>query len=109
MTDRNPDPLSHETTNREVVLALLERLGKPWTLVRSVADRPGHDRRYAMSGQRLKTLGWQHRYPFADGISRTIDWHVANERWWRPVRSGEWNDYYSRQYADRLASSTAAE
>jgi dTDP-glucose 4,6-dehydratase len=102
-------PGAHETTNREVVTALLDRLGKPWTLVRAVADRPGHDRRYAMSGERLRALGWQHRVPFADGITRTIDWYVANERWWRPVRSGEWNEYYSRQYADRLATSTAAE
>ena len=102
-------PGAHETTNREVVTALLRRLDKPWTLVRSVADRPGHDRRYAMSGDRLRALGWQHRHPFADGIARTIDWYVANEQWWRPLRSGEWNDYYSRQYADRLASSTAAE
>jgi len=102
-------PGAHETTNREVVTNLLERLDKPWTLVRSVADRPGHDRRYAMSGERLRALGWQHRFPFADGITRTIDWYVANEGWWRAVRSGEWNDYYSRQYADRLATSTAAE
>ena len=102
-------PGAHETTNREVVTALLQRLGKPWTLVRSVADRPGHDRRYAMSGERLRALGWQHRHPFADGIARTIDWYVANEQWWRPVRSGEWNEYYSRQYAQRLATSTAAE
>ena len=102
-------PGARETTNREVVTALLERLGKPWTLVRSVADRPGHDRRYAMSGERLRALGWQHRTPFADGIARTIDWYVANEPWWRPVRSGEWSEYYARQYADRLAGSTAAD
>ena len=102
-------PGAHETANREVVTALLRRLGKPWTLVRSVADRPGHDRRYAMSGERLRGLGWRHRVPFADGIARTIDWYVANEQWWRPVRSGEWNSYYSRQYADRLAASSAAE
>lgn len=102
-------PGAHETTNRDVVSALLERLSKPWTLVRSVADRPGHDRRYAMSGERLRALGWRHRVTFADGMARTIDWYVANEHWWRSVRSGEWNDYYARQYADRLATSTAAD
>ena len=100
---------AQETTNREVVTALLAYLGKPWSLVRSVADRPGHDRRYSMSGERLNVLGFRHRVPFVDGLAATVRWYVDNEDWWRRVRSGDWNDYYARQYADRLATSTAAD
>jgi dTDP-glucose 4,6-dehydratase len=101
-------PGSIEMTNRDVVAALLERLGKPWSLVRSVADRPGHDRRYAMDGSKLAALGWRNRVPFDEGIATTVDWFVANDGWWRGVRSGEWDAYYARQYADRLAGSSPA-
>jgi dTDP-glucose 4,6-dehydratase len=100
---------AQETTNREVITALLAHLGKPWSLVRSVADRPGHDRRYSMSDERLSALGFRHSVPFADGLAHTVSWYVENEDWWRRVRSGDWNDYYARQYADRLATSTAAD
>ncbi len=100
---------AHQTANREVITALLAELGKPWSLVRSVADRPGHDRRYAMSGERLRTLGFTPRTSFAEGIARTVRWYVANEPWWRSVRSGDWHDYYARQYGDRLATSSAAD
>ena len=102
-------PGSVELTNREVVAALLARLGKPWSLVRTVADRPGHDRRYAMDGSKLAALGWRNRVPFDEGIVTTVDWFTANDTWWRGVRSGEWDAYYARQYGARLAGSTAAE
>jgi dTDP-glucose 4,6-dehydratase len=101
-------PAANERTNREVVAALLNRLGKPWSLVRSVADRPGHDRRYAMDGARLAALGWTNRMPFEEGLAATVDWFRANEAWWRPIKSGEWEDYYRRQYAARLADSRDA-
>ena len=99
-------PGSLELTNREVVAALLERLGKPWSLVRTVADRLGHDRRYAMDGSKLAALGWRNRTSFEDGIASTVDWFVANEAWWRAIRSGDWDAYYERQYGARLAGST---
>jgi len=101
-------PGSAEMTNRDVVAALLERLGKPWSLVRSVPDRPGHDRRYALDGSRLEAIGWRNRTAFADGLAATIDWYLANERWWRAARSGDWDAYYERQYGSRLAAGTAA-
>ena len=101
-------PGEAQLPNREVVARLLERLGKPWSLVRRVEDRPGHDRRYAMDGSRLRDLGWQNRVPFDEGIARTVDWYVANEAWWRAIRSGDWDAYYDRQYGSRLASSTEA-
>jgi len=100
---------SHQTTNREVIAALLAAMGKPWSLVRSVADRPGHDRRYAMSGARLASLGFVPRTTFDDGIARTVRWYLDHQGWWRGLRSGDWHDYYARQYADRLATSSAAD
>jgi dTDP-glucose 4,6-dehydratase len=101
-------PGSAEMTNRDVVTALLERLGKPWSLVRSVPDRPGHDRRYALDGSKLAALGWRNRTSFADGLAETVDWFRANEAWWRAAKSGDWDAYYERQYGARLAASTEA-
>jgi len=98
-----------ERTNREVVALLLEHLGKPWSLVRHVEDRPGHDRRYAMDGSKLAALGWTPRTPFEDGLAATIDWYRANEAWWRAARSGDWDHWYQRQYAHRLAGGQEAE
>ena len=93
-----------EMANRDVVELLLERLGKPWSLVRHVEDRPGHDRRYAMDGSKLAALGWRPGTSFEDGLARTVDWFVANEPWWRAARSGDWDAYYERQYGSRLRS-----
>jgi dTDP-glucose 4,6-dehydratase len=101
-------PGEAELTNREVVERLLAYLGKPWSLVRQVEDRPGHDRRYAMDGSRLRALGWRNRTPFDEGLASTIDWFRANEAWWRAVKSGDWASWYGRQYAARLAGSTEA-
>ena len=98
----------NERTNREVVTLLLDRLGKPWSLVRQVEDRPGHDRRYAMSSSKLAALGWQNKVTFEAGLAETIDWFAANDAWWRPIKSGEWETYYSRQYSARLAGSSKA-
>jgi dTDP-glucose 4,6-dehydratase len=100
-------PGSAEMTNRDVVAALLDRLGKPWSLVRSVPDRPGHDRRYALDGSKLAAIGWQNGTAFDDGLATTIAWFKANERWWRPAKSGDWNAYYERQYGTRLAAGQA--
>ena len=97
-----------EMTNRDTVTLLLEHLGKPWSLVRQVDDRLGHDRRYAMDGSKLHALGWRPTTPFGEGLARTIDWYVANEAWWRATRSGDWDAYYERQYGARLAHGVAA-
>ncbi len=100
-------PGDTELPNREVVAALLDRLGKPWSLVRRVEDRPGHDRRYAMDGSKLRSLGWRNRTAFEVGLGITTDWFRANEAWWRAIRSGEWDTYYERQYGERLARGEA--
>lgn len=101
-------PGGNERSNREVVAALLDRLGKPWSLVRTVEDRPGHDRRYAMDGTKLAALGWRNKTAFEAGLAATVDWYSKNEAWWRPIRSGEWEAYYRRQYGARLAGSRDA-
>ena len=97
-----------ERTNRDVAAALLERLGKPWSLVRTVEDRPGHDRRYAMDGTKLARLGWRPGVAFEEGLASTVDWFRANEAWWRSARSGDWDGWYERQYGRRLAHGLAA-
>ena len=97
-----------ERTNREVVALLLEHLGKPWSLVRQVEDRPGHDRRYAMDGTKLAGLGWRPTTGFEEGLAATVAWYQANEAWWRAARSGDWDGWYERQYGRRLATGQAA-
>jgi dTDP-glucose 4,6-dehydratase len=101
-------PGGTEQPNREVVRRLLDHLGKPWSLVRQVEDRPGHDRRYAMDGSKLERLGWRNRTSFDEGLARTVDWFRDNEAWWRAAKSGDWDAYYDRQYGARLAGSTEA-
>jgi dTDP-glucose 4,6-dehydratase len=96
-------PGGTEMANRETVTMLLDLLGKPWSLVRHVEDRPGHDRRYAMDGSRLAALGWRPATGFAEGLAATVEWFRANEAWWRAARDGDWDAYYERQYGRRLA------
>jgi dTDP-glucose 4,6-dehydratase len=101
-------PGEAEMENVEVVRLLLDHLGKPWSLVRTVEDRPGHDRRYAMDGSKLGALGWRNRTSFPEGLAQTIDWFRANEAWWRAARDRDWDAYYERQYGSRLAGSSEA-
>jgi dTDP-glucose 4,6-dehydratase len=97
-----------ERSNRSVTAAILDHVGKPWSLVHSVADRPGHDRRYALDGSRLRALGWAPRVAFEDGIEATVAWYRDHEAWWRTARSGDWDDYYRRQYGWRIEGSGGA-
>ncbi|MBX3031578.1 MAG: dTDP-glucose 4,6-dehydratase [Chloroflexi bacterium] len=94
-----------EQSNRAVTEAILAALGKPWSLVREVPDRPGHDRRYALDGSRLRDLGWMPTVAFEDGIDRTVRWYVEHESRWRSTQGAGWADYYERQYAWRLERS----
>jgi dTDP-glucose 4,6-dehydratase len=94
--------------NRDVTRAILEALGKPWSLVRSVPDRPGHDARYAMDGSKLTALGWRPHVEFEEGLAATVTWFLANQEWWRRAKSGDWSEYYQRQYGRRLAESIEA-
>lgn len=93
----------HEMTNLEMVDIVLVTLGKDHGLVRHVADRPGHDRRYSMSVDKLRTLGWEPRYDPRRAVAEAARWYAEHRSWWEPIRSGEFRAYYDRQYAGRLA------
>jgi dTDP-glucose 4,6-dehydratase len=94
---------NNERTNLEVVKLILAELGKPESLIRFVADRPGHDRRYAIDAAKIRReLGWRPKYDFETGIRETIRWYLANREWLNRVASGEYLRYYERQYRDRL-------
>jgi dTDP-glucose 4,6-dehydratase len=99
-------PAGQEHSNREVTAELLARLDKPWSLVRHVADRLGHDRRYAMDGPRIAALGWRPAVDFATGIGRTVDWYRNHRAWWSEVQDAEWASYYQRTYSERLAAAS---
>jgi dTDP-glucose 4,6-dehydratase len=91
-----------ERTNLSVAQAILDHLGKPHSLLRFVADRPGHDRRYAMDFSKIeKELGWSPWVTFEDGIRRTVEWYQTYRQWWKKIKTGEYLDYYKRMYDKR--------
>ncbi len=96
----------NHATNIDLTGRLLALLERPASLVRHVADRPGHDRRYALDTSRLTALGWQPQVTLDDGLAATVRWYQQHEAWWRPLKSGEYLEYYRRQYGDRLAAGT---
>lgn len=82
----------------EIAAMILEALDRPKKLLQHVADRPGHDRRYAIDAGKLKeATGWEPKVDFPDGLFATVDWYRQHEAWWRPIKSGEWREYYTRQ------------
>lgn len=101
-------PGTGHVANRDMAAAILDRLAKPWSLVRSVPDRPGHDVRYAVSGTKLAELGWRPRIAIDEGLTETVAWYRNNSAWWQEARSGDWAAYYESQYAWRLAESVEA-
>jgi dTDP-glucose 4,6-dehydratase len=89
-------------TNREVVGRILSTLGKPESLMQTVTDRPGHDRRYALSSEKIaRETGWQPETTFEEGLRRTIAWYRENGGWLERVRSGAYQEYYTRNYINR--------
>jgi dTDP-glucose 4,6-dehydratase len=88
--------------NLEVVRRILGLTGKPESLIQYVTDRPGHDRRYALSSEKImRETAWQPLVDFESGLARTIDWYGANRAWVERVRSGEYRFYYERNYGGR--------
>ena len=83
--------------------AMLGRLGKPESLMSFVPDRPGHDLRYSVNTSKLQALGWATEYTFETSLNATVDWYVANEAWWRPIKTGDYLEYYKRNYGDRAS------
>ena len=94
----------NQRNNIEVTKRILDLLGKPDSLIRHVPDREGHDRRYAMSAEKARGLGWRRQFDFDAGLESTVRWYQANEWWWRKIKTGEYLDYYKQQYAERLAA-----
>ena len=92
-----------EMANIDVVRRILELTGRDESLISYVTDRPGHDRRYSLSADKTKGLGWDAAVGFDEGIGRVVDWYRSNEGWWAPIRSGDYRAYYERQYGSTLA------
>ena len=88
--------------NQTVVNQILAITGKPASLIAHVADRPGHDRRYALSSEKLtRETGWSPQMDFERGLAATVDWYRGNQEWVRHVKSGEYQSYYARNYDHR--------
>jgi dTDP-glucose 4,6-dehydratase len=95
---------SRSLPNLEVVRRVLELARKPETLIQYVTDRPGHDRRYALSSDKImRETAWRPQIDFETGLARTIRWYRANRAWVAHVRSGEYLTYYERNYGARAA------
>jgi dTDP-glucose 4,6-dehydratase len=93
-----------EAENIDVVRRILELCERDASLIEYVTDRPGHDRRYSLSSEKLRSeLGWRPRVGFDEGLAATVEWYRDNEWWWGPIRSGEYREYYERQYGRALA------
>ena len=92
----------NEMRNIDIVKLILKHLGKPESLITYVADRKGHDLRYAIDPTKIHNeLGWLPETKFADGLAKTIDWYLANKSWWEPIVTGEYRQYYEKMYSNR--------
>jgi len=91
-----------EEANIEVVRRIIELTGAAQSQIEHVKDRPGHDRRYSLSSEKVRALGWEPRVRFADGLAETVAWYAENGWWWEPIRSGEYREYYAQQYGRAL-------
>ncbi len=91
----------HETYNVDMAHLILKLLNKPESLIQHVKDRPGHDRRYSLDVAKLRALGWEPAHTFESALEATVKWYVANEWWWRKLKSGEYMEYYKKQYVTR--------
>jgi dTDP-glucose 4,6-dehydratase len=90
----------NEVTNRDLTHRLLGLVGKTSALIKPVADRPGHDRRYSLDSTKLRALGWTPQTSFDAGLQKTVEWYRRNEWWWRPIKEGDvaFRAYYETQY-----------
>jgi dTDP-glucose 4,6-dehydratase len=96
----------HEMENLEMVVLILDELDRPGTLIRHVADRPGHDRRYSLNVDKVRELGWKPDYTLQEAVRMTAAWYQNNEWWWRKIKEGDYREYYEAQYGDRLRQSS---
>ena len=93
----------NDVMNVDLTHRILDTLGKPRSLIKPVADRLGHDRRYCLDTTKLRSQGWSPQVPFEQGLRETVDWYRANEWWWRPIKEQDPNfkSYYQAQYEKR--------
>jgi len=93
----------NQVRNVDLTRRILELAGKPESLIRPIADRQGHDRRYSLDTSKLEALGWRPQVPFERGLRETVDWYRQNEWWWRPIKDGDpaFRAYYDAQYGGR--------
>jgi dTDP-glucose 4,6-dehydratase len=92
----------NEKRNIYIVELIVDTLGKSRDSIKHVTDRLGHDRRYAIDPTKIETeLGWKPRFTFETGIKETIQWYLDHEDWWRKIKSGEYRDYYKKQYGTK--------
>ena len=97
----------NEMRNIDIVKLICKELGKPESLIVHVADRKGHDMRYAIDPTKIHNeLGWLPETKFSDGISKTIEWYLANRPWWEHILSGDYQNYYQKMYGKRLQDAT---
>ena len=96
----------NEVPNVELTHQILKLAGRGTDLIKPVADRPGHDRRYAVDTSKLRGLGWSPAVPFEQGLAATVAWYAANESWWRPIKEHDagYRAYYEAQYGNRARS-----
>jgi dTDP-glucose 4,6-dehydratase len=93
---------SRALPNLDVVRKILAAVGQPESLMQTVKDRPGHDRRYALSSEKLmRETGWKAIVPFEEGLRATIDWYRSNTAWTARIKSGEYQNYYQSNYGGR--------
>jgi dTDP-glucose 4,6-dehydratase len=92
----------NEWTNIQIVKNILDILGKPYSLITYVTDRPGHDRRYAIDNAKIKNeLGYTAKKDFRRGLEETIKWYLENDVWWQRIKTGEYLEYYRKMYGNR--------
>ncbi len=93
----------NEVMNIDLTMKILSGLGKPQSLIKPVADRPGHDRRYCLDTAKLRAVGWTPQVPFETGLRESLEWYRANEWWWRPIKENDpaFRSYYQAQYERR--------
>ena len=92
----------NEMRNIDIVKLICKELGKPENLITHVTDRKGHDMRYAIDPTKIHNeLGWLPETKFADGIKKTIKWYLENQKWWKDIINGEYQNYYEKMYGNR--------
>lgn len=92
----------NQQTNRAITTHILQLLDKPASLIQNVADRPGHDRRYALDCAKINALGWQTSHQFEDALKQTVDWYLLHQAWWRAIKeSKSFASYYQKNYSQR--------